>query len=324
MFFAVRHIHDPGTIPDSQTQQHQCIWASTLTEHSAIKRTSRRQIWRWTREITSSVNSRTRSGGARHRHSDPAVSPSATQQPNTPALCGQGHLHTRTSWTRPYTTAAESSRAASNQRTWTVYIYWPVSPLFTSGGLLPAAWNAHDKRQTPDTNCSITNQLLADWRRGRASCAQSHSSTRLQAAAADCSSGKAAWHTCHPPSKWDWRWPSLCLDLERTGSVGEPLTCDRLRTGTGRAKTVMRRWGYLDDAQSVDCDSGEPHTMAHLLSCRLLDEACTADDLATVTERAKACAHKWVKGVWRTQLCYLVILIFFFFFLRMSLRSRDQ
>ena len=32
--------------------------------------------------------------------------------------------------------------------------------------------------------------------------------------------------------------------------------------------------------------------MAHLLSCRLLDEACTADDLATVTERAKACARK--------------------------------
>ena len=25
-----------------------------------------------------------------------------------------------------------------------------------------SAWNAHDKRQTPDTNCSITHQLLAD------------------------------------------------------------------------------------------------------------------------------------------------------------------
>ena len=47
---------------------------------------------------------------------------------------------------------------------------------------------------------------------------------------------------------------------------------NRLRTGVGRAKTVMRRWGYLDDAQSVDCDCGEPQTMAHLLSCRLLDE----------------------------------------------------
>ena len=27
--------------------------------------------------------------------------------------------------------------------------------------------------------------------------------------------------------------------------------------------------------------------MTHLLSCRLLDEACTADDLVTVTERGK-------------------------------------
>ena len=51
---------------------------------------------------------------------------------------------------------------------------------------------------------------------------------------------------------------------------------NRLRTGVGRAKTVMRKWGALDDAQSVDCDCGEPQTMAHLLSCRLLDEACTA------------------------------------------------
>ena len=34
--------------------------------------------------------------GARHQHSDPAVLPSATQLPNTPALCGQG-LHTRSS-----------------------------------------------------------------------------------------------------------------------------------------------------------------------------------------------------------------------------------
>ena len=78
---------------------------------------------------------------------------------------------------------------------------------------------------------------------------------------------------------------------------GEDWLCwraiSRRRTEVGRAKTMMRRWGYLDDAQSVDCDCGEPQTMAHLLSCRLLDEACTADDLATVTERAKSCARKW-------------------------------
>ena len=86
---------------------------------------------------------------------------------------------------------------------------------------------------------------------------------------------------------------------------GEDWLCwraiNRLRTGVGRAKTTMRRWGYLDDAQSVDCDCGEPQTMAHLLSCRLLHEACTADDLATVTDRAKACARKWENIVWRTR-----------------------
>ena len=82
---------------------------------------------------------------------------------------------------------------------------------------------------------------------------------------------------------------------------GEDWLCwralNRLRTGVGRATTVMRRWGYLDNAQSVDCDCGEPQTTARLLSCRLLDEACTADDLVTVTERAEACARKWEKTV---------------------------
>ena len=82
---------------------------------------------------------------------------------------------------------------------------------------------------------------------------------------------------------------------------GEDWLClraiNRLRTGVDRAKTMIRRWGYLDDAQSVDCDCGEPQTMAHLLSCRLLDESCTAGDLATVIERAKACARIWENNV---------------------------
>ena len=90
---------------------------------------------------------------------------------------------------------------------------------------------------------------------------------------------------------------SVNMGLEVAESLpagsGEDWLCwralNRLRTGVGRAKTVMRRWGYLEDDQSVDCDCGEPHTMAHL-SCRLLDEVCTADELATVTERAMECA----------------------------------
>ena len=100
----------------------------------------------------------------------------------------------RASWTRPYTTAAESFRAASNKRSWTVYIYWPVSLLLTlirGTVACRTEHRLHNKRQMPNTNCSITNQLLADFSGGTASCAQSRPSTRLQAAA-DCGSGKTA------------------------------------------------------------------------------------------------------------------------------------
>ena len=69
-------------------------------------------------------------------------------------------------------------------------------------------------------------------------------------------------------------------------------TLNRLRTGVGRAKTVMRRWGYLDDAQSVDCDCGEPQTMPHLLFCRRLDEASSSR-----RQERMACARKWGKMV---------------------------
>ena len=153
-------------------------------------------------------------------------------------------------------------------------------------------------RLTPATNCSITDQLLADWSRGRASCAvtpldSSASSSRLRLrkdsltdVPASVNMGLEVAESLPAGSEEDW----LCW---------RPL--NRLRTGVGRAKTVMRRWDYLDDAQLVDYDCGEPQTMAHLLSCRLLDEACTPDDLATVTERAKACARKWENIVWRTR-----------------------
>ena len=168
------------------------------------------------------------------------------------------------------------------------------------GGLLPAAWNAHDKRQTPDTNCSITDQLLADGSCRRASWTQSRRSTRLRALV----SRLRLWKDSLADVPASVKMGQEVAESLPAGS-GEDWLCwralNRLRTGVGRAKTVMRRWGYLDDAHSVDCDCGEPQTMSHLVSCRLLDEACTTDDLDTVTERAQACARKWEKIVWRTR-----------------------
>ena len=85
---------------------------------------------------------------------------------------------------------------------------------------------------------------------------------------------------------------------------GQPWLCcrslNRLRTGIDRGNTTMRRRGYIDNTrgyidntQSVNCDCGEPQTMAHLICCRLLDEPCSPEDLTIVTERAKVCARMW-------------------------------
>ena len=125
--------------------------------------------------------------GARHRHSDPAVSPSATQLLNTPALCGQG-LHAR----KLNPALQDCNRIISGCLKPTnldsVHILAGIAPPHIRRTV---AFCMEPTRQTPDTNCSITNQLLADCSRGRASCAQSRRSTFLRAAA-DCGSGKIA------------------------------------------------------------------------------------------------------------------------------------
>ena len=52
---------------------------------------------------------------------------------------------------------------------------------------------------------------------------------------------------------------------------------NRLCTGVYRAKTMMMRWGNIENTQSINCDCGEPQTMAHLLCCRLLDKPCSSE-----------------------------------------------
>ena len=90
-----------------------------------------------------------------------------------------------------------------------------------------------------------------------------------------------------------------------TGS-DQPWLCwyslNRLPTGIGRAKTTMRRWGYIDNTQSVNSDCGEHQIMAHLLCGRLIDERCSSEYIITgVTEKAKAFVRMWQHIVWMTR-----------------------
>ena len=69
------------------------------------------------------------------------------------------------------------------------------------------------------------------------------------------------------------------------------LCLNRLRTATGRCKSLMQRWGYEDGEATCDC--GEEQTMEHLLICPLLPDPCTLEDLEAQNDQAKACVQHW-------------------------------
>ena len=72
---------------------------------------------------------------------------------------------------------------------------------------------------------------------------------------------------------------------------------NRLRTGMGRSKTNMSKWGYADTADTAcECGTSE-QTMQHLLRCPLLENECSLEDLATANEKALHCARAW-PNIW--------------------------
>ena len=68
---------------------------------------------------------------------------------------------------------------------------------------------------------------------------------------------------------------------------------NRLRTGVGRAKVTLSKWGYRPSNDTM-CDCG---TMEHLLRCPLLQEPCTSADLATYNDNAEKCVQHWLNKI---------------------------
>ena len=64
---------------------------------------------------------------------------------------------------------------------------------------------------------------------------------------------------------------------------------NRLRTGTGRCKSLMQKWGFNEDGQTA-CECGDEQTMTHLLVCPILPQPCTHEDLEEFNHRARSCA----------------------------------
>ena len=70
---------------------------------------------------------------------------------------------------------------------------------------------------------------------------------------------------------------------------------NRLRSGKGRCKVTLQEWGYLKDADVTCVCRSEPQTMDHLLKCPLLNQECTAEDLAEFNDAAQDCVQLWLK-----------------------------
>ena len=106
---------------------------------------------------------------------------------------------------------------------------------------------------------------------------------------------------------WKERMPDLPRKVSMSMNASEDLPpgadskyaewkcLNRLRTGTGRCKETLKKWGYRSN-NDVKCDCGaKTQTMAHLLRCPLLEQKCKAKDLAEYNDVAKKCVQHWLK-----------------------------
>ena len=76
----------------------------------------------------------------------------------------------------------------------------------------------------------------------------------------------------------------------------EWMCLNRLRTGMGRCKHNMRKWGYSEEDTTCECQEAE-QTMKHLLECPLLRQTCSDVDLIHYYEPAKECVKQWMGKV---------------------------
>ena len=69
---------------------------------------------------------------------------------------------------------------------------------------------------------------------------------------------------------------------------------NRLRSGVGKTKSLLLKWGYLPPCTDTTCQCGkENQTMNHLLTCEKTGTTCTMDDLLQCNSTAKKLATAW-------------------------------
>ena len=70
-------------------------------------------------------------------------------------------------------------------------------------------------------------------------------------------------------------------------------TLNRLRTGVGRTKDNLVKWGVLEDGCTKCVCGCEVQTMSHILSCGRNTHHCDMTDLVGATSNAISVARLW-------------------------------
>jgi len=70
-------------------------------------------------------------------------------------------------------------------------------------------------------------------------------------------------------------------------------TLNHLRTGVGRSRENLKKWGISDGNEDTNCVCGETQTMSHLLNCNECPIKCNVTDLQDANSKAIKLAEFW-------------------------------
>ena len=67
---------------------------------------------------------------------------------------------------------------------------------------------------------------------------------------------------------------------------------NRLRSGVGRTKDNLFKWGLLKESSTL-CDCGEGQTTKHLINCPRCPTSCSTQELVDASDNAVTVAQFW-------------------------------
>lgn len=73
-------------------------------------------------------------------------------------------------------------------------------------------------------------------------------------------------------------------------------TLNRVRTGVGRTKNNLKKWGMLEETSKI-CECEIEWTMKHIMQCPIYPYSCSQEGVIDVNDNAENVARFWAKTI---------------------------